>query len=144
MSTKTTLTLPPTWGHAELPGQRANLGSRVSLHLFGKPERPQLRGYDPDSFGSYDIYPDRDELVRFAREVLAFLGEPNGVQLPPWRPAVNGAGARPWFVARGQGAEHDRLPILDRYHFRADGQLRRYATEAGAQRAADKLNAAQS
>lgn len=46
-----------------------------------------------------------------------------------WRPAVNGAGKRPWFLASGSD-----------YHFGADGRLVRYATSESAQRAADRLN----
>lgn len=66
-----------------------------------------------------------------------------GLELPPWRPACNGAGARPWFVARGEGAEFDRIPVRDRYHFAQNGNLVRYASRESAQRAAGKLNAAE-
>jgi hypothetical protein len=63
--------------------------------------------------------------------------------LPAWAPASCGAGKRHWFVARGQGAESDRVPVALRYHHGANGSLVRYASMAGAQRAADKLNAAE-
>lgn len=63
--------------------------------------------------------------------------------LPPWGPAVNGTGERPWFVARGQGAEFDHVPISERYHVRADGQLKRFASQQAAQAVARALNAAE-
>jgi hypothetical protein len=63
--------------------------------------------------------------------------------LPEWSPANNGAGKRIWFLARGHGAEFDRVPVEARYHCGADGSLVRYASMASAQRAADTLNAAE-
>lgn len=60
--------------------------------------------------------------------------------VPGWRPASNGAGPRHWFLVRGWGAESRAVPLEDRYRFRADGALLRFASQAGAQRAADRLN----
>lgn len=54
----------------------------------------------------------------------------------PWRPASNGAGKRHWFVYRDE-----TIPVPLRYHFNAKGQLIWYASMAGAQRVADRLNA---
>ena len=81
--------------------------------------------------------------MRFAREVLAFLGEDYGVTLPPWRPASDGAGKRPWFLTRYEGNDGQSVPLEDRYHFDSRGVLIRYASMDSAQRAAGKLNAAE-
>jgi hypothetical protein len=51
-----------------------------------------------------------------------------------WRPANNGAGKRIWFLYR------DAPKVGDRYHLNSNGQLVRYASMQGAQRAADLLN----
>lgn len=52
-----------------------------------------------------------------------------------WEPFNNGGGKRMWFVARAE-----TFPIEDRYHYDSKGVLIRYASMAGAQKAADKLN----
>lgn len=54
----------------------------------------------------------------------------------PWEPANNGGGKRMWFLIR----RTETLPISDRYHFNANGVLIRYASMAGAQEAANRLN----
>ena len=61
-------------------------------------------------------------------------------KLPHWQPANNGAGKRRWFLIRGSGIESDRIPVRDRYHFNARGDLIRYASFQSAQRAAGQLN----
>lgn len=111
------------------------------LHVYGTPEAPELYASDPGAFSGTTVRTTPEDLARFAREVLAFLGEDNGLELPPWRPASNGAGKRGWFLVRGSGADSDRIPVPDRYHFSAAGILVRYASPETAQRAADKLNA---
>jgi hypothetical protein len=70
-----------------------------------------------------------------------FFLDSAALRLPPWSAAVNGTGKYAWFVARGHGAEFDSVPVNERYHLRADGQLRRFASHRTAQAAADKLNA---
>jgi hypothetical protein len=128
-------------GHAELTDPRtASLGGHVRLSLYGTPDKPHLQGRDPDSFGSYDIRPRPAELVRFARELLAFLGEDDGTELPPWRPASDSTGTRPWFLCRYSGEDDERVPLADRYHFSGAGTLIRYASEGAAERMAVKLN----
>jgi hypothetical protein len=83
----------------------------------------------------------RDDLVRFFREGLTWLGESNGVQsLPAWRPANDGSGKRMWFLTRYSGHDDPSVPLEDRYHYGANGNLVRYASHGAAQRAADKLN----
>jgi hypothetical protein len=67
-----------------------------------------------------------------ARYLAAFLTE----EARKWRPASNGAGARHWFLIRDAQAS-----VSARYHRSAKGQLVRYASHEGAQRAADRLNA---
>jgi hypothetical protein len=110
------------------------------LYLYGTPARPRLDMRGPDHFGSMDVVTTPGDLARFARELLAFLGEDYGVTLPPWRPASNGSGKRMWFLIR-DGAGSD-IPLEDRYHYsEKTGNLIRYASADGAQRAADKLNA---
>jgi hypothetical protein len=131
-------TLPTTY-HARLTGQRAGMGGRVTLTLYGSFDKPSLYADTPDAFSGVTVRPRRDELVRFAREVLSFLGEDNGVRLTPWKPYNNGAGKRPWFLARS-GPDSDSIPLEDRYHYNAAGNLVRYASIESAQRAADKLN----
>jgi hypothetical protein len=133
--------LPPDYtGHARVTGTDGGMWGAPSLSLYGTPDAPQLSAQRPMA-GQVSFMPGRDDLVRFAREVLAFLGEDNGAVLPPWRPACNGAGKRAWFLARGYGTEGDRLPLADRYHFSAAGTLVRYASEAAARSAAAKMNA---
>jgi len=63
--------------------------------------------------------------------------------LPEWTPACNGNSKRPWFVARGHGLDFDRTPLAQRYLYRSDGNLRRFASVSAAQRVADRLNAAE-
>lgn len=124
-------------GHAVLTGQRAAMGGRVLLTLTGTPDRPRLYADTPDDFSGVAVHSNREDLVRFARELLKFCGEDIGVKLTPWRPAVNGTSRRPWFLTRdGQG-----IPLEDAYHYGAAGNLVRYASMETAQRAADKLNA---
>jgi hypothetical protein len=129
-------------GHARLYGQRNSvLGEPAKLTLYGTAEEPQLYADDPDKFGGISVRPRPADLIRFAREVLAFLGEGYGVTLPPWRPANNGTGKRIWFLLR-DGCETDQsIPLADRYHYGRNGNLVRYASQATAQRAADRLNA---
>ncbi len=55
--------------------------------------------------------------------------------MPPWRPANNGAGERPYFLYRG-----DSVPWIDRWYFNTAGDLVRYKNHKTAQRAADRLN----
>lgn len=74
----------------------------------------------------------RDEIMAGARELPPVL--------PPWRPAVNGTGRRPWFVCRGWGTESDSVPTAERYHYSPAGKLVRYATVEAAAAAAHKLN----
>jgi hypothetical protein len=64
-------------------------------------------------------------------------------QLPPWRPANNGSGKRIWFLCRYSGWDDESVPLADRYRFGANGTLIRYASYESAQRAADRLNAAE-
>lgn len=66
-----------------------------------------------------------------ARYLAAMLTE----EASRWRPASNGAGARHWFLIRDAQAS-----VRDRYHHGATGQLVRYGSCKGAQRAADRLN----
>ena len=63
------------------------------------------------------------------------------VGLPQWQTANHGAGKRIWFLIRGSGIESDRIPVRDRYHNNARGDLIRYASHETARRAADALNA---
>jgi hypothetical protein len=139
--TDTQLPDRPRYGHARLHGATAwdSLHMGADLTLTGTPDQPCLDAAKPWG-GQVTVYPDPRALARFAREVLTFLGEDNGLELPPWQPAVNGTGKRPWFLARGSGAEFHRIPVADRYHFSARGDLVRYANLESAQRAADKLN----
>ena len=55
--------------------------------------------------------------------------------LPPWRPACNGVGKRPYFLYRG-----DTVSWIDRWYFNTAGDLVRYKNNDTAQRAADRLN----
>jgi hypothetical protein len=126
-------------GHARVTGTDTDIWGAPSLALYGTPDAPQLFAARPMA-GTVAFYPHRDDLMRFAREVLTFLGEGYGVTLPPWRPASNGAGKRRWFLYRdGTGPN---TPLADRYHYSAGGILVRYASMETAQHAADKLNTA--
>lgn len=137
----TTPKLPPAdlHGHASVTGTDTTYWGPPRLTLYGTAEEPQLYAERPMA-GQASLKPRPEDLIRFAREVLAFLGEDYGVELPPWRPANNGTGKRIWFLVRGDG--DPRVPLKDRYHFGAGGNLVRYASVDSAQRAADKLNAA--
>jgi len=127
------------YGHARMTdSRRAQMGGHADLTLYGTAEAPSLYAATPDSFSGVRLDPRRDDLVRFCREVLAFLGEDYGVTLPPWRPASNGAGKRHWFLYR-DGTDQS-VPLADRYHYSAAGTLVRYASADAAQRAADRLN----
>jgi hypothetical protein len=131
------------YGHARLAGQHNTLlGGPARLTLYGTAAAPQLYADTPDSFSGVSLHPHPQHLVRFAREVLAFLGEDYGVTLPPWRPASDGAGRRPWFLARYDAGD-ESVPLEDRYRFGSRGVLIRYASMDSACRAAGKLNAAE-
>ena len=149
MSTHTpikTPALPPADpGRARVASQQhANMGGFATLTLYGTPEQPRLYASTPDAFSGVSVQPARADLVRFAREVLAYLGEDPGTgQLPPWRPVSSGTGSRPWYLCRYSGEDDPRVPGYDRYHFAGNGNLVRYASQDSAQRAADKLNAAE-
>lgn len=133
-------------GHAKLTSTKRAWPGPESVHLYGTEAAPQLRVHDPNQFFGSGVYLNttRDDLVRFAREVLAFLGEDYGVQLPPWRPASDGAGTRPWFLTRydDEDPAAAAIPAEDRYRYSAAGVLVRYASEDAAQRAARRLNKA--
>jgi hypothetical protein len=120
------------------------LGGPAMLRLSGSPDAPHLYASTPDSFGGVGLVPERWELVRFAREVLAYLGEDYGVTLPPWRPRKHGdpeiGGRRPWFLARFSDQDGAGIPLEDRYRYGSNGRLIRYGSSEAAQRAADKLN----
>lgn len=132
------------YGHARLAGQQnSHMGGPARLTLYGTAAAPQLYADTPDSFSGVTLHPRPQDLIRFAREVLAFLGEDYGVTLPPWRPASDGAGKRPWFLTRYEGNDGQSVPLEDRYHFDSRGVLIRYASMDSAQRAAGKLNAAE-
>jgi hypothetical protein len=135
----------PAHGHARLWGHTAwdSLRTGAYLYLEGTPDSPGLHAEKPGSGSYVSIRPSAGDLARFAREILAFLGEDNGLALPPWQPASNGAGKRHWFLIRGAGAESDRVPVRDRYYLSAADTLVRYASYSSAQRAAAKLNAAE-
>jgi hypothetical protein len=129
-------------GHASLASQRpSTLGGSARLTLYGSAGEPVLYADDPDMFSGVNIQPARGELVRFAREILAFLGAAAAPELPPWRPASNGAGSRPWFLCRYSGHDDMSVPLEDRYQFGAADTLIRYGSHEAARRAADKLNA---
>jgi hypothetical protein len=135
------------FSHASITDQhRRRLGSLGPdrLELLGTPAEPQLYACGPDHFSGIGVQPGRDALARFAREILSFLGEDNGVTLPPWRPACNGShgGKRIWFLCRFPRGGGGDVPVADRYHYDARNKLVRYASQDAAQRAADKLNAA--
>ena len=110
------------------------------LTLYGAPDNPQLYAETPMAGTcAFNIAPE--DLVRFCREVLAFLGEDSGIgKLPAWRPANNGSGKRIWFLTRYSGHDDMRVPLEDRYHYGATGNLVRYISYEAAQRAAGKLN----
>jgi hypothetical protein len=76
--------------------------------------------------------PLSDEQVR--REAAEVLSELEAASDGPWRPAVNGARRRPWFLIR------DAEQVSERYYFGGNGRLVRYASCANAERAADRLN----
>jgi hypothetical protein len=139
-----TTTRPPRLdplGHVRLTDQRrAGMGGHATLTLAGTTSGPRLYADTPDSFSGVSLFPDRDDLIRWAREVLVFLGEDYGITLPPWHPASSGAGKRHWFLIRDMGKD---IPVEDRYYYGANGNLVRYASCESAQRAADKLNAAE-
>lgn len=80
-----------------------------------------------------------DEAMRLRDEIIVGTLAQAGV-LPPWRPAVDGASKRPWFVARGMGMDLGHVPMSRRYHCGPAGKLVRYARYETATRAADKLN----
>jgi hypothetical protein len=69
----------------------------------------------------------------------------------PWKPAVNGGSKRPWFVIRegwwnGQRGARSvtcEAPIEERYQWRKDGRSVRYASQAAAEDAAERLNRAE-
>jgi hypothetical protein len=117
------------------------MGGAARLTVYGSSGEPVLYADDPDMFGGVNLQPGRDELVRFAREILAFLGAPVAAELPAWRPANNGTSARRWFLCRYSGNDDMSVPLEDRYRFNASGCLVRYGSYEAAQRAADKLNA---
>jgi hypothetical protein len=132
------------WGRIRLTDRKnSHLGGPATLDLTGTPDEPQLYASTPDSFSGIDLSPVREELIRFAREILAFAGEDYGVELPPWRPANNGTGKRIWFLCRYSGHDDQRVPLEDRYHYSSNGVLVRYSSFEAAQRAASKLNKAE-
>jgi len=129
-------------GHSRLASRRPSaLGGSAQLALYGSADKPVLYADDPDMGSGVNLQPDRDELVRFAREILAFLGAAAAPELPAWRPANNGTGARPWFLCRYSGHDDMSVPMEDRYRFGAADTLIRYGSYEAAQCAADKLNA---
>jgi hypothetical protein len=132
-------------GHARLFARQHNTaGGRPQVTLYGTADEPQLYADSPgDVFSGIGVHPKREDLIRFAREVLAFYGEDYGVTLPPWRPDHDGAGKRVWFLTRYSGEDDQSVPLEDRYRFDSRGVLIRYASMTAAQRAADKLNAAE-
>jgi hypothetical protein len=136
--------LPPRdlYGHACVGGTDTTMWGTPTLTLYGTADKPQMFAARPMA-GTVAFYPARIDLVRFARELLAFLGEDYGVTLPPWRPASADSGARPWFLTRYSSDQDQSVPVEDRYHFGSRGVLIRYASMAAAQRAADELNAAE-
>lgn len=128
-------------GHARvLDRKNSTLGGPASLTLFGSPEAPQLYADTPDDFSGISLVPKPDELVRFAREVLAFLARDNGVKLPPWQPASDGSGQRRWFLTRRDVTGDQSIPVEDRYHYGDNSNLVRFANAINAQKAADELN----
>jgi hypothetical protein len=143
--TTTAKTLPqrPTdLGHARLVSQhQPAMGGTVRLTLHGSADKPVLYADDPDMFSGVNLQPTRDGLVRFAREILAFLGAAAAPELPAWRPANSGGGRRPWFLCRYSGHDDMSVPLEDRYRYGTAGTLIRYGSYEAAQRAADKLNA---
>lgn len=111
--------------------------------------RASATDIDPETFEYYPSHSRYGQLIPSAelasemREARIHPGDARKyVQAleTPWRPAVNGAGKRPWFLTRGWGTECDLLPVGKRYYFGPSGQLVRYASMENAQRAADKLN----
>src|SRR6202034_3680800 len=143
-TTKTPPRRPTDPHHARLTSLRpSTIGGAAGLTVYGSSGKPVLYADDPDMFSGVNVQPARDDLVRFAREVLAFLGATAAPELPAWRPANNGTGSRRWFLCRYSGNDDMSVPLADRYHFTARGTLVRYGSCDAAQRAADKLNAAQ-
>ena len=131
------------WGRIRLTDRRnSHLGGPATLDLTGTPDEPQLYASTPDSFSGIGLNPVREELIRWAREILAFAGEDYSVELPPWQPANNGTGKRIWFLTRYPHGGGDGIPLTDRYHYGSNGVLVRYASCESAQRAAGKLNKA--
>ena len=130
--------LPP--GSPRVAGTDRGIWGRSTLTLYGTPDNPQLFAETPMK-GTSAFNIARDDLVRFFREGLTWLGENNGTPpLPAWRPANNGSGKRIWFLTRYSGNDDTSVPLADRYHYGANGNLVRYASYEAAQRAADKLN----
>jgi hypothetical protein len=129
-------------GHARLTGQRAAMGGNATLTLTAPSGKLRLYADTPDDFSGIQVDPQsRDDLVRFAREILARCGEDYGVMLPPWRPAYDGRGNLSWFLARYDEHRPD-IPLADQYRYgETSGILIRYVARETAQRAADKLNA---
>ena len=128
-------------GNPRVAGTDRTMWGVSTLRLYGSPRRPQLHAETPmRGTCAFNIAPD--DLVRFCREVLAFMGEASGVAgLPAWRPVRAGSGPRPWYLTRYSG-EHDmRVPDADRCHYSKRGGLVRYASQEAAQLAADRLNA---
>lgn len=144
MTTTTPPKLPDIPGYARLSARHnSHMGGPNTLTLSGTPDKPRLYADSDDDFSGISVFPDRAALVRFAREVLAFCDAGVSPELPPWQPASNGSGKRTWFLLRSGAETDDSLPLEDRYRYGANGNLVRYANAASAQRAADKLNAAE-
>lgn len=117
----------------------------TTVRLYGTPDEPQLFAQTPGR-GQTSVPANRDDLMRFAREVLVFLGEGYGVPLPPWRATTdwpeNQTSGRPWFLTRYDDDDPAAagIPAEDRYRYSTAGVLVRYATEDDARRVADRLN----
>lgn len=116
------------------------------LSLYGGSDGDPVVEACESGRGRAQVTVDRAELVRWCREVLAALGEDTGQgQLPAWRPVTDGQGKRPWYLARYSGDDDMRVPQAQRYYYgQASGNLVRYGSQAGAQHAADALNAHES
>lgn len=130
----------PMAGYTRLyDSKNSTLGGPANISLYGSPEAPRLYADTPDSFSGVGLGPHRNDLIRFAREILDFLDEPTGVELPPWMPKNGSIGARTWFLSRYHTTEPS-IPLWHRYHYGANGSVVRYSSKESAQRAADKLN----
>lgn len=137
---------PSRW--PELYGETADFDRRmwgVSWLSFQQTDAGLVVHADESGRGKTWITVDREGLVRWCREVLAALGENTGQgQLPEWRPVTDGQGKRPWYLARYSGDDDMRVPQGQRYYYgAASGNLVRYASQRGAQMAADVMNAAE-